>query len=573
MIFIAASTILFILFFQSMGNSLLLLLRLDSENPFLSIWLGFFAGAFSALFMAIWIPLDSLPARVTIFAAALPGARSTLRAWRKIFATTNRRALFACGSAFCLLLLLQGYAFSLWGIPIDTNLYHQQIVRWLKEYGLVPGLGNLHCRLAQVSGWLALAAIVDWGPFQARAAFIMPLLCLVSSMLYFLYGACSATSTPKRFYILCMFFLTCIYIFNFGNVSLYMIGLYYDRPALIFYIIFIAEFLPNFFEKYDEILLKKKLIIVSILICASILFKPVAVPAVVFYLILLIIYIVDKKINFHDLLAILWIPLCGMLLWVTINILLSGYPLFPFTSFRLPFDWTMREADVDWMRRAVQGWARWPRYDFEKALDAGVGYWFLPWLQRSLASPAFCLIIVAPLFLGTLLWFVAFWKKGTLEGKFFFCALGVSQLVYWFVQHPALRFGVEFFWSWMAVALVFAVSRERMGKFHWVRDATSILLFTVGICGCQCIYTAATTSLEGAMPQKLVKPGRHMPFEFVEPHLLHAGSPEEFTVYTAGAKYEHCGNSALPCARWLDEALFLRRPGDLGGGFTCRKRK
>ena len=30
----------------------------------------------------------------------------------------------------------------------DTALYHAQAIRWIEEYGVVPGLGNLHCRFA-----------------------------------------------------------------------------------------------------------------------------------------------------------------------------------------------------------------------------------------------------------------------------------------------------------------------------------------------------------------------------------------------------------------------------------------
>ncbi len=41
----------------------------------------------------------------------------------------------------------------------DTGLYHAQAIRWIEEYGVVPGLGNLHMRLAYNSAFMCLQAL------------------------------------------------------------------------------------------------------------------------------------------------------------------------------------------------------------------------------------------------------------------------------------------------------------------------------------------------------------------------------------------------------------------------------
>lgn len=41
----------------------------------------------------------------------------------------------------------------------DTGLYHAQSIRWIEEYGIVPGLGNLHSRLAYNSAAFSLSAL------------------------------------------------------------------------------------------------------------------------------------------------------------------------------------------------------------------------------------------------------------------------------------------------------------------------------------------------------------------------------------------------------------------------------
>ena len=45
----------------------------------------------------------------------------------------------------------------------DTGLYHAQAIRWVEEYGVVPGLGNLHMRLAYNSAFMSLQALFSLG--------------------------------------------------------------------------------------------------------------------------------------------------------------------------------------------------------------------------------------------------------------------------------------------------------------------------------------------------------------------------------------------------------------------------
>ena len=58
------------------------------------------------------------------------------------------------------LFLLFAYGTSRGVIHYDTGLYHAQSIRWIEEYGVVKGLGNLHCRLAYNSSSFALSALL-----------------------------------------------------------------------------------------------------------------------------------------------------------------------------------------------------------------------------------------------------------------------------------------------------------------------------------------------------------------------------------------------------------------------------
>ena len=52
----------------------------------------------------------------------------------------------ARAGAAVFLFFLFAYGTSTGIIHYDTGLYHAQSIRWIEEYGVVPGLGNLHSR-------------------------------------------------------------------------------------------------------------------------------------------------------------------------------------------------------------------------------------------------------------------------------------------------------------------------------------------------------------------------------------------------------------------------------------------
>lgn len=53
---------------------------------------------------------------------------------------------------------------------VDTGLYHYSVVRWLAQYGSVPGVALLFSNFGFTSAWFALAAPFDFGVFVARAS-------------------------------------------------------------------------------------------------------------------------------------------------------------------------------------------------------------------------------------------------------------------------------------------------------------------------------------------------------------------------------------------------------------------
>ena len=71
----------------------------------------------------------------------------------------------------------------------DSDLYHGQAIRWIEEYGIVKGLGNLHVRLAYNSASFALSALYSFSflggqSYHAVAGYIAMIM-LASSLRIF----------------------------------------------------------------------------------------------------------------------------------------------------------------------------------------------------------------------------------------------------------------------------------------------------------------------------------------------------------------------------------------------------
>ena len=82
------------------------------------------------------------------------------------------------------LFLIFAYGTSTGIIHYDTGLYHAQSIRWIEEYGVVPGLGNLHSRLAYNSAAFCLSALYSMAflggqSYHCAAGFLAFLLALV----------------------------------------------------------------------------------------------------------------------------------------------------------------------------------------------------------------------------------------------------------------------------------------------------------------------------------------------------------------------------------------------------------
>ncbi|MDE6419405.1 MAG: hypothetical protein K2K87_02630, partial [Lachnospiraceae bacterium] len=83
--------------------------------------------------------------------------------WRKTIKSAFVKSIKTNGrvhsAAVLLFVLIWAYCTSRGYMHYDSDLYHAQSIRWIEEYGVVPGLGNIHVRFAYNSSFFALSAL------------------------------------------------------------------------------------------------------------------------------------------------------------------------------------------------------------------------------------------------------------------------------------------------------------------------------------------------------------------------------------------------------------------------------
>ena len=151
-----------------------------------------------------------------VFICAAPLA---VRAVRK----RGRAHLTFPGRALALLMAL----FIGWGVVIarggvrvyDTGTYHIQAMRWIKDYGVVPGLANLFPQLGYNSAWHVFCGLLDHGMFgQGRSYHVAGLLVFVYFLAFCMEGyelLAAGRSSPSVFLRLLGFIAITYYYSDF----------------------------------------------------------------------------------------------------------------------------------------------------------------------------------------------------------------------------------------------------------------------------------------------------------------------------------------------------------------------
>lgn len=253
--------------------------------------------------------------------------------------------------------------------------------------------------------------------------------------------------------------------------------------------------------------------------------------------------------------------ICTFSPFITRNIILSGYLIYPVPGLDLfNFDWKIPQSMVINEKNWIESWARIPGRDQAEVLKLSFFEWFPAWWANQSSLNVSLLLGLLGLTMANLGYFIyAFQKKTAILSLYLkfggSYALLYLATVYWFLSAPDFRFGYGFLVS-LLVLLLLPFLKSFPGQFFKLKVKKPILV--VGICWqilvfCQVfVFRPIQDILVMPYPATVVS--------------LKTNKVLDITIYSP-VSGDQCWDSPLPCSPYLNLGLGLRG-SDLKSGFT-----
>lgn len=332
-----------------------------------------------------------------------------------------------------LLFLVFGYGASRGYLHFDTGLYHAQAIRWIEEYGVIPGLANLHCRLGYNSSAFVLTALYS-------LHFLLPVsLHPVSGFMAFLLAA-------KSLQVVEVWKRKKVKISDFIKLSsfLYVMMIYTEMvsPASDYFaMIFLFFLMIKWIELEEE---GEKSIAPYSLLCVFLVVN-VTIKLSVAIMVLLVAkpaYILVKEKKLREILIYFSLGVTALLPYVLRNIILSGYLIYPFPAIDLfSFDWKLPLGETIYDSEEIKVYAK--GMTDVRLKDLPMTEWLPGWFEGLKNLEKFWVMLSAA---GVLFLFVAVImirkkKMKSMYSMIFPGAVLTVGYLFWQISTPLVRYG------------------------------------------------------------------------------------------------------------------------------------
>jgi hypothetical protein len=418
----------------------------------------------------------------------------------------------------------------------DTKLYHAQVLLWYEQYSVVPGLGNLHTRLAFQSFLFSTSTFFDFSFFNKQLIYpvngYFNLLILIRLIIEI-----RADFSHKRYgYILFEWFFVITNIYLGLIITISSPSPDYLASMLLFYIFIILKLKILGNESLDL------LILVSV-------FMPFIKLGQFFFVFLPLFFIYQKrqyKVYFYSV-SILGIP------YLLHNYIQTGYLLYP-TSYFNYFnpDWKLPIENVENIKNWILSWARIPNEPYNKVLSMSFIEWFPKWfLNKSIFQKTLLIMVALSPFISLI-----FSRRKRLNVEWLYLGIICSiSILFWLLTAPDLRFGLGFL-SIMAFFPFLGFDIKALDIFHKFTFLSVVL----------------TLSLIFAH-YPVLKLNRFDKLNFLFPPKMSILDTKEKECFNFKVKIpvlkDQCGCESLPCAPGYSTKL-AKRDSSFAKGFRIR---
>ncbi|UCC40214.1 MAG: hypothetical protein JSV96_01800 [Candidatus Aminicenantes bacterium] len=532
--------------------------KIEQEEDILKFfWIGW---AFVILILQLWHSLFPVNCWIFVF-LSITGAVGLLCCWKDLFRLVKRNLLKI--GIFLFIVLMIGTWLSNRAVCsdklYDTGLYHLNSVHWTTTCPIVPGLGNLHGRLAFNNSYFLYAALLEVGPWTLKSQHLsggLLLLVLFSQILLSVHKIFQGKSGIQTYHVFNIIIFTPILIMGFSD---HISSLSPDLPIFVLGIV-LSSWLLELIESQKKNSQEKEFAVFSIIIMA-VLGITIKISFLAFGLFAALtaaiagLFDKGKLHHFNRKKMIIWSVICAMMFlvpWVGRGVILSGYMFYPSTIASFPVEWRLPKLAVVEAANWIRGWARKPNVHWKEVLANWD--WLKPWANRTLKDYE----VVVPMLLlliGCILLFCSRFhrikKQKSQRKKWLFLFPALFSLVYWFFTAPALRFAGACFWILGVGVLVFGIKNFKLKK-------------TMTLCFALLILLSWLIQERKHLGKDLMR-SKVYPLRYAE--LKRFKTNSGLIIYVP-KKGDQCWNGPLLCTPFPNGALRLRKEGDISKGFV-----
>jgi hypothetical protein len=352
----------------------------------------------------------------------------------------------------------------------DSGLYHLQAIKWDAACSIVPGLGNLHYRLAYNNASFLYAALVDAAPLHEAAHLSSGLLVLAMfAQLAFAFSRVVRRAPLDVGHLATIALAPAVFVqllepnvwiegpsagwnpFSPSNISS-------PTPDLVIYALGVAITPPVarlIFRETTDDTRSAALFIVAVIASVG---TAVKLSFATFGLLSLVVCLLLVRPSRRELTIVGAVGAIAIVPWIIRGLILSGYFLYPAYSLgHINVGWLVPEGIPHHDYRSMKGWARSPSGDWMNTLDNW--RWVSGWYDREFA---FWRRLGVPLTLtacaALLRLAVGPWTRKTWT-EWLVLAPPAGMIAFWFVTAPVSRYLGSTCWCLAAGAVLLAVAQ------------------------------------------------------------------------------------------------------------------
>lgn len=576
MTLISASVLFFALLFTGIG--LLPILGIRESSLSLSallrrFWIGL---ALSVGFLQIWHLLFPITVK-TIVVLSLLSVVGYILEWKGILAYIKSISWKAN-------LPLVGTAAFIWVIVMiqsidgnlhfDHGLYHMQTVKWLSNFAIVPGLGNLHHRLAFNNASFLYVALMNQGGFAGLALYTSNCLIAFALLIKSLASIKNLIIDKRKSSIHDLFFAVILPFFLWYIANFYFSGYSPDVFISVLQVILAGELIELFETEPDNV--KKTVTVITTIVVLSVLMVCIKLSGLVFAISMILTALIVAISRFKQQnLSIRHLSNWAITLlffgipWLIRSVIMSGYLVFPsaLISFNVP--WKIPRSMVEPITEVIRYWSR---YGNTLSPDLPFFVWLKQWLLALPRAIIEGMQMIIPLF------FVAVFKKNQenlqtsrVNGLMLVFFFSILHILYWFLLAPEIRFiGMSL---WIAIAALICLLIQKLAGSNPQKYIPTAALIAIGL---TLIWLSPSFSRTIGFKANFIDPYREFELatEFIFKDELVFNTTRSGLVVNLANDYskESCWDLPLPCTRVNDyySKLALIDPDDMQKGFYIR---